>query len=98
MFALIFIFYATVWLGIVTLFLVELSFLLAGLAGVITPIIDISGNISSNLLMFFGGLICIGIGVVTFSPIKKTSKKIIRLTIRVMRKIKSLFQKEVAYI
>lgn len=95
MFALIFVFYACVWLVIIALFLVELSFLLAGIAGVVSSFIDFSGNIPFSLLMFFGGLICLGIGIFTFSPIKKTSKKIMGLTIWVIRKIKSIFQKEV---
>lgn len=96
MFALIFLFYACVWLVIIALFLTELSFLLAGIAGVVASIINFSDNIQFSLLMFFGGLICLGIGIFTFSPIKKSSKKIMGLTIRVMRKIKSKFQKEEA--
>ncbi|WP_211749234.1 DUF1700 domain-containing protein [Paenibacillus sp. Marseille-Q4541] len=93
MFALIFTFYAIVWLLIITLFLIELAFLLTGITGVVASIINFGDNIPFSLLMFFGGLICVGIGIFTFSPIKLISKKIIGLTIRVMRKIKSIFRK-----
>ncbi|HEY2420426.1 MAG TPA: DUF1700 domain-containing protein [Neobacillus sp.] len=91
LFALIFLFYVTIWLVIIALFLVEFSFVLAGIAGIVAAIIDFSNNIPFNSLMIVGGLICLGLGIFTFAPIKKVCKKIMGLTTWFMRKIKSIF-------
>lgn len=95
--ALIFVFYMCVWLVIITLFLTQFSFGLTGVAAIIASVVDFSSNISIRLLMVCSGLVCLGIGIFTYSPIKKGSKKIIRLTTWFLRNIKLLFiQKEVA--
>ncbi|WP_313894132.1 HAAS signaling domain-containing protein [Psychrobacillus sp.] len=86
--ALILAFYATVWLVIISLFLLDFSFALAGVAGIIASIVDFRSNIPISLLMFICSLISIGIGIVAFKPIKIVSNKILGLTTWVVKNIK----------
>ncbi|GAB6992262.1 DUF1700 domain-containing protein [Paenibacillus pini] len=98
LFAVIFVFYACVWLIVLTLFLIELSFMVAGIAGVVASVIHFSEDIPLSLLMFFGGLISVSVGIVTFRPIKLISKKLMGLAIWFTRKVKLKFKKEVDFI
>jgi len=82
-------FYTGVWLVIIALFLLDLSFALVGIAGIVASIVDSSDHISFRLLMFFGGLISISIGIFAFPQIKRVSRKISGLTIWFLRNIKS---------
>ncbi|GEK33403.1 DUF1700 domain-containing protein [Kurthia sibirica] len=96
LFTLILVFYAGIWLSIIGLFLLDLSFILVGITGIIASIVDFSENSAIQILMFIVSLIAIGIGIFAYSPIKVLSQKIVGLTTWFMRKIKlRLFRKRV---
>lgn len=88
LFAVIILFYVGVWLVMASLFLIDLSFVLAGVAGVVASIVDFSNNILLNIFIFIGSLISVAIGIAIFTPIKKLSLKIWGSTTWFLRNIK----------
>ncbi|MCM3755871.1 DUF1700 domain-containing protein [Sporosarcina aquimarina] len=83
--------YLSVWLVISALYLINISFVLVGLAGIVASIVDFRNNIPINILIFIVSLFSIGIGIVLYAPIKKGSKKLWGLTTLVIRYIKIKF-------
>lgn len=86
--------YACIWFVIISLYLIDISFWVIGVAAIIGSIINFPEDMPFSLLMFVGGLICLVVGLLAFSPIRKGSMKMISLTTRVSKKTKSIFLKK----
>jgi len=87
---LIFVFYLLVWILVITTYSIELSLVLGGIGGIIGYVIlALSGN---NEIAYLGlGLGCIGIAIFFIFPCLGSTKITLKLTKKIMHKIKMSF-------
>ncbi|MFA0815363.1 MAG: DUF1700 domain-containing protein [Anaerofustis sp.] len=88
--------YITIWAVIVGLYAAILGMTLGGLAGIIGSAILLFPTPHLALIGFGGSLVCIGLGILLFFPIREISVLLIKLTGKFLRWIKSLFIKKEA--
>ena len=87
---LIFVFYLLVWILVITTYSIELSLVFGGIGSIIGFVIySLSGN---NEIAYLGlGLGCIGIAIFFIFPCLGSTKITLKLTKKIMHKIKMSF-------
>ena len=94
-FAIIISLYASIFAVVVSLWAVfagEVGCVLGGILG--APVSFIAGNVAGGLLLLAGGLICIGLAILTFYACKIATKGLVKLVKLLGIAIKKLFIKK----
>lgn len=92
--AVLFSVYVVIWSLFIALYCVIIAFAISGIAAIVTCPMIFSVNIAGGLLSLGAGLVCIAISVMIFRPMVLASKELVKLTVFVARKIKSIFIKK----
>lgn len=89
--ALVFTIYLVIWILIICLFAVVFTLGLSGLAALVTSPVTLLTNTPAFLAQSGIGLFAMGACLLLFYPTVLLSKKLVRLTVWVSKKIKSIF-------
>ena len=89
--AVIFSVYIAIWSVIVSLYATIVALVLGGIGGCIGSIFLAVPSPHLALIGFGGSLVCIGLGILAFFPIKIISVWLVKLTGKFLRWVKSLF-------
>lgn len=85
-------FYIVLWAVIVVLYSVAISFAAGGLAGIFGSLVCIfTGNAIQGILFFGAGLVCAGITILLFFGFNQITKGVLRLSKKILLRMKACF-------